>query len=206
MSTDPFRDDALLDWQGQGYDISLERRRLGAVNLSSGQVCALDPMDALYADPIELELEAGAYSIVLLSADLRDERKLAYLIIEISGAEALRWEELEPLDTSSGLLALMDADVASLAMDAHNLDEDEFERVLWRECSKNRRQQKLGWANIPVQQLGAPAAAEKNLVAVEVPAGQYQVWAGRDDAAELALLVVDFGVLDILFTPFGLRY
>ncbi|QED27685.1 DUF4241 domain-containing protein [Microvenator marinus] len=206
MSTDPFRDDALLDWQGQGYDISLERRRLGAVNLSSGQVCALDPMDALYADPIELELEAGAYSVVLLSADLRDERKLAYLIIEISGAEALRWEELEPLDTSSGLLALMDADVASLAMDAHNLDEDEFERVLWRECSKNRRQQKLGWTNIPVQQLGAPAAAEKNLVAVEVPAGQYQVWAGRDDSAELALLVVDFGVLDILFTPFGLRY
>lgn len=206
MSTDPFRDDALLDWQGQGYDISLERRRLGTVNLSSGQVCALDPMDALYADPIELELEAGAYSIVLLSADLRDERKLAYLIIEISGAEALRWEELEPLDTSSGLLALMDADVASLAMDAHNLDEDEFERVLWRECSKNRRQQKLGWTNIPVQQLGAPAAAEKNLVAVEVPAGQYQVWAGRDDSAELALLVVDFGVLDILFTPFGLRY
>jgi hypothetical protein len=163
-------------------------------------------MDALYADPIELELEAGAYSVVLLSADLRDERKLAYLIIEISGAEALRWEELEPLDTSSGLLALMDADVASLAMDAHNLDEDEFERVLWRECSKNRRQQKLGWTNIPVQQLGAPAAAEKNLVAVEVPAGQYQVWAGRDDSAELALLVVDFGVLDILFTPFGLRY
>jgi hypothetical protein len=100
----------------------------------------------------------------------------------------------------------MDADVASLAMDAHNLDEDEFERVLWRECSKNRRQQKLGWTNIPVQQLGAPAAAEKNLVAVEVPAGQYQVWAGRDDSAELALLVVDFGVLDILFTPFGLRY
>jgi len=206
MSTDPFRDEDLQDWQGLGYEIALDRRRLGRLHITSGQVVVSDPVESPYNDPLERTFPLGEFPISIMSADLRDERSLAYLIIEFGEERANRWEDLGTVEITSGLMSMQDSDAASRAIDAQGADEETYERILWRECSKNRRVKKLGWANIDTGLFWGAPPTRYNLVCAEVPAGRYHTWLGTDDSGAISLLVIDFGVLDILFTPFGLRF
>lgn len=166
-----------------------------------------DPIDSPFSDPLEASFPLGEFPVSLLSADLRDERSLAYLIIEFNQERARRWEDLGTVEVSSGLLSMKDSDTASRVIDAQVADEEAYERILWRECSKNRRVKKLGWANIDIGVFwGSTAPTRHNLICAEVGSGRYNAWVGMDDSGEISLLVIDFGVLDILFTPFGLRF
>lgn len=207
MSTDPFRDEDLQDWQGLGYEIALDRRRLGRLQISSEHVVISDPVDAPFHDPLERTFPTGEFPVAVMSADLRDERSIAYLIIEFGEERAIRWEDLGTVEITSGMLSMQDADTASRAIDAQSADEEVYERILWRECSKNRRIKKLGWANIDTGLFwGSTTPTRHNMVCAEVPAGRYHSWVGTDSSGAVSLLVIDFGILDILFTPFGLRF
>ncbi len=218
MIPDLFRTDGIHRMQALGFEIAIERRRIADLHIRSGRLVACDPFDSPETEPFEVEIAVGRYPVFVVTADLRDTGSIAYLVVELSAEPALRWElahlfgdEHEKqrwndpahagFHIESGCAALVDEDAAQIAIDRMSTDEgeDEFIRLVRREVAKTRRANtaRSGWASIEIDDM--------NLIVLEVDNGTYKTHLGRDADGIPALLVVDFGVLDIQFTPYGLR-
>ena len=218
MTSDPFRADGAPLLQGLGFEIAIERRRIADLNIQSGHLIACDPFDSPETEPFDFVLPAGGYPISVVLAEMRDTLNAAYLLVELSPNPATRWELANIVGdeqqtwndpahagfhVESGIAAFLDDDSAEEVMDRMSTDagEDDFNKLVRREIGKTRRGNNLrsGWANVDLGE-------GRNLVVVEVADGTYKTHLGRDADGEPALLVVDLGVLDIQFTPYGLRF
>ena len=218
MIPDLFRAEGISRLQALGFEIAIERRRIADLHIRSGRLVACDPFDAPETEPFDTEIPLGRYPVFIVTADLRDTGSIAYLMVELSDQPAMRWElahlfgdehEKQPWNdpahagfhVESGVAALVDEKGAQAVMDRLSTEdsEDEFNRLVRREIAKTRRANtaRSGWASIEIDDV--------NLIVLEVDNGTYKTHLGRDADGNPALLVVDLGVLDIQFTPYGLR-
>ncbi len=218
-----FEDGEMID--GLGYDIVVHRRSIGELSLPSGQLVACDPVHGLSAEPLDLGIDAGAYPVHLIIAEMRDEKEIAYASVSIRRREARRWElatlpktaESTPWErqredpgfqVDSGLAAVVDADTASAIMSYKQVvmpEEDDYERHLWGRIHR-RRAHSVGWANLSLRSdLELPAPSTANMLAFDAGYGDgwYTCYAGYDREDHLVSVVIDFEVLDFRFPSFA---
>ena len=203
---------------GLGYDILIQRRSLGELALPSGRLVACDPLTHPGTDPFDIELSPGNYPLKLVIAQLRDETRVAYVILEIQPQEASIWrmatvpdgeeERLGPGEHGyavvSGLACLMDQETATRLIEYSEIvmyDEDEIAPMLHAQLRKSQRQ---GWT---CASLGHPYLGRGNMALFTAGYGEglYRTYVGRDAQGEITRIVTDFEVLDMRFPSFGVR-
>lgn len=205
-----------------GYDIVMRRRNAGMLELPSGELVACDPLTFLETEPFNFQIEPGQYPVLLFIAELRDESRLAYAMLEVSRKKTVRWQQAHvqedekptifdppdggyPVDSSVG--CFMDAHTAGVLMNySHTVmdEDDEFPGALHGEM---RRQQRHGysWANLNLRQsLGIHSAQTLNIIAFDTGYGPglYETWVGLDEEGRVTRVVSDFQVLDLHFRTF----
>ncbi len=207
-----------------GYDIVIRRRSAGALDLPSAEIIACDPLKYLETEPFDIDIAPGQYPVVLIVAELRDDNRIAYAMIDISDHDAMRWKRANlqedeqsnllhfdagyPVDSSVG--CFMDAQTASVLMDyTHAVmpEDDEFDRSLRNELNRHRKWG-YSWANVHLRRdVKIPGAEDLNLVAFETGFGPglYETWVGLDEDDKVCCVVTDFQVLDLRFNTFRFR-
>jgi hypothetical protein len=191
---------------------------VGDVELPSGRLVAFDPLFAPETEPFERTVDPGNYPVELVFAEMRDEVRLAYAVIRFTDVVAFRWqvawvdgeEEGGPDDEGPGgfhvessVVCLADERAAGRIIDIENIDgEEEFERMMRHALRRGAR------SGVPCGHaiVDLPVTDSGNLPTFEADPGIYTSHWGFDSSGQLAMFVVDFGVLDFHFTPFGLRY
>lgn len=214
---DPDRSSQRL--QAAGYEIQLKTVPVGDLELPSGRLVAFDPLVAPETEPFERAVEPGNYPVELVLAEMRDEDQLAYAVVRFSDSVAMRWKvatiDGEPsvddwrrpepggFPVESAVVCLADERAAGRIIDIVNHDGDEeFERLMRHALRRGAR----GRSPYGHAVLELPVTDSGNLPTFEAEPGLYTSHWGFDSQGELAMFVVDFGVLDFRFTPFGLRY
>lgn len=218
MLTDPFHPDSdgyIL--QGVGFEIELERRRISDLTLPTGRLVACDPLTYPESDPFEFDVPTGTHAVHAIIAHLRDRREIAYISVEFQPESASRWQvahvdgEEQPtwqdarsvgFPVESGVGALMDESAANFILDALLTEdgEEEFTQTLHRGLSKTRRGVGFGAGGVS---FGLPEGG--NAVVFEVDDGLYTSYRGSTPDGVLTRFVVDLGILDLQFTPYGMR-
>ncbi len=207
-----------------GYDIVMRRRNVGKLAIPTGEIVACDPLKYLETEPFALELQPGNYPVMLIVAELRDDNRVAYAMLEVENREVVRWERAKlqedessnllhfdagyPVDSSVG--CFMDAQTASVLMDyAHQVmpEDDEFKRAIHSGFNRHR-QAGYSWANVGLRSdLKIPGADDLNIITFETGYGPglYETWIGLDEDDEICRIVTDFDVLDLRFNTFRWR-
>jgi hypothetical protein len=197
-----------LDRDGQqtiqaiGFEIQVERVRCKDLVLPSGELMVFDPIAHPEAEPISVAFPRGTHPVFLVLADLREERKLAFVTVHFSDAPVSHWssalvsddgsEEEIGLRVESSLLGLMDNVLAHPWLTAISIETaEECEHRLFR-CIRRQGASWHGAYSI------VPQHEEKMLV-VAVEPGLFSVRVGRDVDNQVVMLVCDFGVLDYHF-------
>lgn len=203
-----------------GFDIVVHRRAIGPLHLPTGKLVACDPFEHPETEPFALDLPRGEHTARLVWAQLRDEVRVAYAVLELSPEPARRWslatvpseEHLEiNADASFGYSVVstfgsfMDVATASRLIEYKEIamyeDEDELDRLLHAQLQKRRRKHEPTWANLSHDILGAG-----NLIVVPAGYGRgtYRTYIGRTHGGEVTRIVTDFEVLDMTFPSFGM--
>lgn len=209
-----------------GYDIVMRRRNAGILELPSGELVACDPLSFLETEPFDIQIDPGRYPVLLFVAELRDESRLAYAMLEVSREKTVRWQQayvqedddnrrtlLDPPDggypVDSSVGCFMDAHTAGVLMNyTHTVmdEDDEFPGALHGEMSRQSRQgKKISWANLDLRQaLGIHSGQTLNMIAFETGFGPglYETWIGLDKEGRVTRVVSDFQVLDLHFRSF----
>ncbi len=204
--------------QAAGYEITLRTVSVGDLELPSGRLVAFDPLVAPETEPFEHEVEPGTYPVELVIAEMRDEARLAYAVIRFADHMATRWQvawvdgEEDEVEVGEGpggfhvessIVCLADERAAGRIIDIENIDgEEEFERLIRHALRRGLR----GGSPYGHAVVELPVTDSGNLPTFEADPGIYTSHWGFDSSGELSMFVVDFGVLDFRFTPFGLRY
>lgn len=204
-----------------GFDIVIRRRSAGHLLVPSGELVACDPLTYLDTEPFALQLTPGSYPVLLFGAELRDDTRLAYVMVEVSDEETVRWERARvQSDAHPSLLDGPDAgfpvesDVACF-LDAHTagvllnytqslMEEDELERAA-RGAMSRQQKQGLRWANLNLRRhLDIATAEDMNLVLFEPGngSGLFETWIGLDRDDQITHIVTDCGVLKLHFKSF----
>lgn len=204
-----------------GYDIVIRRRNVGKLAVPTGELVACDPLHYLETEPFAVDLEPGYHPLILIIAELRDENRIAYAMLETKRSEAVRWEKAGlhdddddnllhldagfPVDSSIG--CFVDARTAGILMDYRQAvmpDEDEFERAIHSQMNRYRKKG-YSWANVNLEShVKIPGCGRLNLIAFETGYGPglYETWIGRDEEGDICRIVTDFDVLDLRFNTF----
>ena len=217
-----FEDGEIID--GVGYDIIVHRRSIGDLVLPSGQLIACDPLQPLESEPFDIQLAPGDYPAHLIIPEMRDEKLVAYAVVNIRSTDVHRWE-VAPLPPSqnnevlgghgddngyhvnSSLAAFIDRDTASALLNYHQLvmpEDNDFERHLWGRIHR-RRHRGVGWAAIDLHRdLQLPFSDGRNLLSFDAGFGNgyYTTYMGVDADDEISSIVTDFEVLDLRFPSF----
>ena len=204
--------------QALGFEILLERRRIADLVLPTGRLVVCDPLYGPEAEPFEHTMPTGRFPVYAIVAKMRDEVRTAYAVVEFSDIRPHRWEiahlrgEEPPrwnadrggFQVDSTVAAFMDDQTADVLVDVlhYSEDEDELERAIRREFRRNRR----SGMQIPIADVPVDPRTGGNLVAFDADAGTYVTYLGFDGEERVAMVVLDFEVLEYRFTPFGLRY
>ena len=205
-----------LDRDGQqtiqaiGFEIQVERVRSKDLILSSGELIVCDPIAHPDSEPMPIDFPRGTHPVFLVLADLRDERKLAFVTVHFSDAPVSHWspalaadddagEDESGLRVESSLLGLMDNALAHPWLTAIATETaEECEHRLFR-CVRRQGASWHGAYSI------VPQHSEK-MVVVAVEPGLFSIRVGRDTQGKPVMLVIDFGVLDYHFRgPLGGR-
>lgn len=198
-----------------GYDIVIQRRSIGELDLPSGKLVACDPLVHPSTEHFEVELDPGTYPVKLVIAQLRDECPIAYAIIEVDESPARRWElatvpseDTTPMSDEahgyaviSSLGCFTDAVTATRLMEYTEMamhDEDEIERLLRGDLRRHRKDG-YSWANIHDPILGSG-----NLVVFTSGTGEglYKTYVGYGEDGAITRVVTDFEVLQMRFPSF----
>lgn len=205
--------------QAAGYEIQLRTVSVGELELPSGRLVAFDPLVAPETEPFERTVEPGDYPVELVLAEMRDEDRLAYAVIRFNDSVAVRWQVAtidgesntdrwgrpEPggFPVDSAVVCLADERAAGRIIDIMNIDGDEeFERLMRHALRRGA----LGRSPYGHAVIDLPVTDSGNLPTFEADPGLYTSHWGFDSNGELSMFVVDFGILEFQFTPFGLRY
>ncbi len=208
---------------GLGFDIILHRRAIGELVLPSGRLLACDPIAALDTEPFSVQLEPGVYPTHLIIAELRDEKRCAYAVVDLLSSDVYRWELATlpaPPDQTifdkrdevgytvdSSLGAFVDGETAADLLNYHQLvmpEDNDFERHIWGRVNKRRRQG-VGWASLDLcRDLKLPCTDDRNLLTFDAGFGNgyYETYIGYDSDDEITSVVTDFEVLDLRFPSF----
>lgn len=204
--------------QALGFEILLERRKIADLVLPTGRLVVCDPLYAPETEPFDHVVPTGKFPVYAIVAKMRDEVRTAYGVIEFSDVRPHRWEIAhlrgeEPqrwnsdrtgCQIDSTVAAFMDDKTADVLVDVvhYGDDDDELERAVRREFRRNRK----SGAQVPVADVLLDGRTGGNLVAFDADAGTYVTYLGFDGEENVAMVVLDFEVLEYRFTPFGLRY
>lgn len=213
MNYDIFRDfDDGEILSAVGFDIVVQRRTMGRLHLPTGKLVACDPLEHPETEPFEQELPPGDYPVRAILAQLRDEQRIAYAVLEVRDTPATRWqlagvhseEEEHVYTVVSSIGAFLDASTATRLMEYTELalhDEDEIEREM-RAQFRKRRPKATQWANIEHAALGPG-----NLIAFTSGFGDgaYKTYFGLDMNGHVSRVVTDFEVLNLKFPSFPFR-
>jgi len=204
--------------QAMGFEITIERRKVGDLELSTGRLVACDPLYMPETDFFDQALPRGSFPVYLVLATMREELGVAYAVLELDETRATRWEiahvagedpshwrdpDRSGFHVGSSVAALMDVAAADVLLDVvqYAEDEDDFPRTLRRELRRNRRNSTaVGYTDFLLD-----TRTDHNMVAFEVDDGIYTTYFGFDADGRVVSAVVDFELLDYTFTPFGLR-
>ena len=204
---------------GEGFDIVMERRRLGRLAMPTGALVACDPLFGLETEPFELPLEPAEYPVILFAAQLRDETLPAYAMLKVGDREPVDWEIATVLGETAeeanedggypveeGLGAFMDAGTAKVLMDyTHAVmpDDDDYRRALRRQIYR-RGKETYSWANVHLQRDANISRAPHALNVIAFDAGfgdgLYTTYVGRGEEGKVQQIVTDFEVLDFSFS------
>lgn len=186
--------------QALGFEIQVERLRVHDLCLSSGELMLFDPLGSPESEHLPNAFSPGVFPVYVLVADLRDERKPAYLTVQFSEAEVKHWssaygeadDEGGHLSIESNLIGLMDASLAHPWLSEVSMESgEELEKRLFREIRRSGSVWSGAYALAPLRK-------EKLVLAVVEP-GPFEVWIGRDDCQSPVMLACDLGVLDFRF-------
>lgn len=211
---------------GLGFDIVIHRRSIGELLLPSGRLVACDPISALDSEPFELAIKPGAYPAHLIIAELRDEKSVAYAVIELHSSSARRWElaKLPPTQdrsifdgaeemafaVDSTLAAFLDAKTQADLLNYHQIvmpEDNDYERHIWGRINKRRRSGS-GWATLDLRRdLNIPVDDGRNMLVFDSGFGDgyFSTYLGYDDENRLTRIVTDFEVLDLRFPSFPIK-
>lgn len=206
-----------------GFDIVLHRRSLGELSLPSGELIACDPIHSLDTEPFSVKLEPAKYPVYLIIAELRDEKRVAYAVVDLRSTTVSRWERANlsaPAEATiferrdevgfaseSSLGAFVDAETAAELLNYHQVmmpEENDFERHLWGRVKRQRRTG-VGWAGLNLHKdLKIPTGDDRNLIAFDAGYGDgyYDTYIGRDGDGKITSIVTDFEVLELRFPSF----
>lgn len=201
--------------QEVGYEIQLERRRVGELELPEGRLIGCDLFAYPETEPFEVELPDGTFAAYAVLAHLRDRREVAFIAIEFSdevstrwsvahvGEEAIDWRDAHTMGfaTESGVAALMDETAATHILDLIGTEdgEEEFRRKVHRTLSRARRGPGYGVGQVDFDTL------EANAIVFELDDGVYPAYVGAASDGTVLRFVIDLGVVDLDFTPFGIK-
>ncbi len=215
LNGDLFREDSIT-WQGLGFEIVVERIKLGAIKIHSGHLVICDPIDSPFTDPIDLDIPEGEYPVYIFVAELRDQRTVAFLSVVLDEDEPKQWvpapllgehdeEEVSGgIHIHSGYAAILDVDTADILIDLQEDDDEEFIRQMSRELGRSRRSGlKTGAA---IFDIASPTTTQHNYAVLEVAKGRYPMWIGSTRSGKPTMIVIDFKILDVQFTRFGLIF
>lgn len=219
-----FDDGEIID--GLGFDIVIHRRSVGELVMPSGKLVVCDPISSLDADPFEISLDPGTYPTHLIIAELRDEKRLAYAVIDLQPSEVRRWElaRLPPtadrsifdgteemgFSVDSTLAAFLDAETQAELLNYQQIvmpEDNDFERHIWGRINKRRRSG-VGWATLDLRRdLSIPIDDGRNMLIFDAGFGEgyFSTYLGYDEENRLARIVTDFEVLDLRFPSFPFR-
>lgn len=218
-----FEDGELID--GLGFDIVIHRRSIGELVLPSGRLLACDPISSLDGDPFEAQLEPGTYQAHLIIAELRDEKSVAYAVIDLQPSSTVRRWELAELPSStetsifngddemgfavdSTLAAFLDAETQAELLNYHQIvmpEDNDYERHIWGRINKRRRTG-AGWTTLDLRRdLAIPVADGRNMLLFDAGFGEgyFSTYLGYDQENQLVKIVTDFEVLDLRFPSFA---
>jgi hypothetical protein len=214
-TNDLFQQDSTT-WQGLGYEILLERTKLGTIKVHSGHLVVCDPIDSPFTDPIDLDIPPGEYPVHMFVAELRDQRSVAFLNVVLDNEDPKQWvpapllgehdeeEVTGGFHIHSGYAAILDVDTADILIDLQEDDDEEFIRQMSRELGRSRR---LGLkTGAAVFDVASPTSTPHNYAVLEVAKGRYPIWIGSTRSGKPTMIVVDFKIIDVQFTRFGLRF
>lgn len=200
-----------------GYDITVDRRRIGTLALPTGVVVACDPLNYLETEPFDFQVQPDTYPVYIYVAQLRDEPSIAFAAIEFQGAEPTSWEPAtvgagEYVNPSGGFKvdssigAFMDEETAQVLMEYEGVvrsEDNDFRRHLLGRL-RNRRNRGVGWADVDLGgDLELPVLDDLNVVAfdAEDSPGLYSSWVGYDADKNVTHLVTDLEIVELYFQP-----
>lgn len=204
--------------QAVGFEILLERRRVADIVLPTGRLVACDPLTMPETEPFATATPVGTFPVYAIVAKLREEVRTAYAVIEFSDVRPHRWEiahvmgeepsrwsgDRSGFHVDSNIAGFMDNATGEflLHLMQYAEDDEELEKLVHADMRRTRRSGgQVSYADIDLD-----PRTKGNLVAFEVDAGTYSSYLGYDGDDEVAMVVLDFEVLEYRFTPFGLKY
>lgn len=197
--------------QAAGFEIVLERRRVGVLQVPTGKIVVCDPLTTPETEPFAFDVPHGNFDVHAVVANMREETRIAYVVVSVAPQRAERWEiahlanedaaswggERLGAPIESNFIAMMDDQTAGELLH-HNPDPDEFETLLRRSMRRNRANPRIHVADIPFER--------GNMLAFDADVGTYVTYVGFDEDNAVTMVVLDFEVLDYRFTPYGPRY
>ena len=128
--------------QAVGFEIVLERRRVGDLHLPTGRLVTCDPLESPETEPFAVTVPIGTFPVYAIVAKMRDQTRTAFVVVEFSENRPHRWEiaQLEGDESSwtgerhgahveSNIVGLMDDRTAGALMNQlHVEDTAELER------------------------------------------------------------------------------
>ncbi len=204
--------------QTTGFEIVLTPERLSLLRLPTGKLVACDPLAMPETEAFIDDLPKGNFPIYAIRADLRDETRLAFMVVEFTTEKVAEWDMLvvpgEEIDwrptQRTGFLvdtcyaALMDESCANLLVDrfvhAHKdlelSDENtELEKLLLSGLRKPKKKGAFPFVDFPID--------DYSLFAFWTDPGAHAGYIGRDSKGDVARIMFDFSAVQFVISPKG---
>jgi hypothetical protein len=189
--------------KASGRDATFTRKRLGALEVTSGRIAAFDPLVEDAPEPFVTAFPKGAFAVELAVARIGDDERIAFARVVFSDRPVARWELAllkgqDPADlgpdeffgygVDSGTGAFMDAEAAKALAAGLRADDALSDRIVTRMDEVSR----TTWSAV-LWDLGGRNAA---LFSSGWGDGFYASYVGYDAKGRVVRLLTDFGVAD----------
>ncbi len=201
-----------------GYDIVLTPERVSSLHLPSGKLVACDPLSMPETEPYLDDLPIGKFPIYAIRANLRDEVRLAFIVIEFTNEKVSEWDMLivpgeeknwSPEERSGFLVdtsyaAFMDESCAHRLVDRfvqlekdsdYDDEESEFEKLLLSGLRKPKKKGAFPFVDVKID--------THTMFAFWTDPGAYSGYVGRDSDGKVARLLFDFSAVPFIISPRG---
>ncbi len=179
---------------------------------------ACDPLSMPETEAYLVDFPKGEFPIFAIRADLRDETRLAFIVVEFTTEKVREWDMLvvpgeekdwRPNERTGFLVdtsyaALMDESCADLLVDRfvhthkdlESADENtELEKLLLSGLRRPKKKGSFPYVSFPIENF--------SMFAFWTDPGAYAGYIGRDAKGEVARIMFDFSAVDFVISPKG---